>query len=499
MDPSHFNVFNFNAYRTSNLVKIEEFERFIIPYNASFIFIQEINVTNAIKVFSRSYQVFINLEPNSKDGIGIVSLIKKGISVSDCIIGKNGRIIGLKISNFQFWNVYPQSGSGFKNARELFFRETLCNYMMNWKDSSKYIFQIGDHNCIHRELDSLNNSRQHLQPALIKHMSIHGLSDDFTNVHGSETVMFSRISNVSKSRIDYLLSNTKQCSYFQYLDMKGLDHRAILARYDIPLIASKEKIPKDKFFPGWVIPRRLDSDQTFLRDAKALFRCINEDSVSSGEVLDPSFYWLKTKSAIISLAKERDCQLFKDENHALNILEGFYFSILNDIHNGLNCFQELDDIKNKMDLFYQERCKRKIECIWGIEIDDPTYDIHKLQNQRKFENQSRIKDLKIGDIFYRGSSDVVKAVQGKMLLEVSPFNDLNFDAPPSPEEAFFLAKLKSLVLSDDEKEELLSPTNQEEISYILEKEVDLDSSPGEDGITYRFIKLFWQWEDYLFI
>ena len=38
--------------------------------------------------------------------------------------------------NIQIWNVNPQSGSGFKKDRETFFRETLCNLMMNWKDQT---------------------------------------------------------------------------------------------------------------------------------------------------------------------------------------------------------------------------------------------------------------------------------------------------------------------------------------------------------------------------
>ena len=61
MDLSSFNVFNFNAYRTGNLGKIEQFERFFDFYSPSFVFIQEINITSALKVFSRSYQVFVNL------------------------------------------------------------------------------------------------------------------------------------------------------------------------------------------------------------------------------------------------------------------------------------------------------------------------------------------------------------------------------------------------------------------------------------------------------
>ena len=230
---------NCNASRRSNLNKIEFFVQFLESYNPFFVNIQEINIQSAIKVFSRNYQVIINLEMEANDGSVIVTLIKKGIQISDLIIGKNGRIIGVKVKNIKLWNVYPKSGSSFKNEREKFFREELCSLMMNWKDSTKYIFQTGDHNGTHRASDSMQNQAQHLQPALIKHMKINGLSDDFLNVHG-DIIMYSRITNVSSTRIDYILSNSKACYYFQYIDMlAGLDHKVALAKCDIQMESSK--------------------------------------------------------------------------------------------------------------------------------------------------------------------------------------------------------------------------------------------------------------------
>ena len=512
MDISSFNIFNFNAYRCRNLVKIETFSSFLDSYDPFFVCIQEIHVFSALKVFSNKFQVLVNFEMGSKDGVGIVTLIKNGFKISDSIISKNGRIIGVKMNNIQLWNVYPKSGSGFKKERETFFREDLCNLMMNWKDSTQYIFQSGDHNCIHRAEDSLHNSGQHMQAGLVKHMQIHGLSDDFLNVHGDDAIMYSRITNTSKTRIDYILSNTNACSYFQYVDMlAGLDHCAVIARYDIPIVVSKEFIPKDSFFSGWVISRCLEVDEVFMKQARFIFQSIKEESDSTGENLDPSileesnlsvrnldpsFYWLKSKTAITSLAKNRELELKKEVRLKIDVLNGFYSSILKDIQNGLNCFKELDDVKQQMDLIYQERSKTKVDKMRGLEIDDSTYDIHKLQNQKKFENQSRIKEIKIGDTLYKGTPDVVKAIEEKMKSELDPHNDVDFYAPPSPAEEFFLSKLKPLTLNQKEKEDLLGPTNQEEISFILNHEVDPDSSPGEDGITYRFIKRFWDWPEY---
>ena len=51
--------------------------------------------------------------------MGIATLVKKGYKILDSIIGLNGRIIGIRFGNMQIWNVYPKSGTGFKNEREI--------------------------------------------------------------------------------------------------------------------------------------------------------------------------------------------------------------------------------------------------------------------------------------------------------------------------------------------------------------------------------------------
>ena len=59
------------------LVKIRSFLNFINQYDPIFVSIQEINIASAVKIFSEKFQVLVNIEGGSKDGIGIVSLIKK--------------------------------------------------------------------------------------------------------------------------------------------------------------------------------------------------------------------------------------------------------------------------------------------------------------------------------------------------------------------------------------------------------------------------------------
>ena len=61
---------------------------------------------------------------------------------------------------------------------------------------------------------------------------------------------------------------------------------------------------------------------------------------------------------------------------------------------------------------------------------------------------------------------------------------------------YFLNSIPTYTWREEEIEELSGPIKEEEITHILENEVDLDSSPGEDGITYRVIKLFWRYNSY---
>ena len=133
----YFTIINFNAYRCRNQQKIREIHDFIDGYEPNIIGIQEIYIVTAMVEFSGRYQVYFNIENSSKDGIGIVTLVKHGIKVHDMIVGINGRILGLCIENAQIWNVYPKSGTAFKKEREKFFREELTELFIQWENKTK--------------------------------------------------------------------------------------------------------------------------------------------------------------------------------------------------------------------------------------------------------------------------------------------------------------------------------------------------------------------------
>ena len=75
-------------------------------------------------------------------------------------------------------------------------------------------------------------------------------------------------------------------------------------------------------------------------------------------------------------------------------------------------------------------------------------------------------EVKINDIIYEGSANVVGAIENKMREELYLYENKNFEAPVSEQEEAFLSQLSGIILSETEKEELLAPTKCEEITLL---------------------------------
>ena len=101
----------------------------------------------------------------------------------------------------------------------------------------------------------------------------------------------------------------------------------------------------------------------------------------------------------------------------------------------------------------------KVERMRCLEIDNHLYDLHKLQNQRKYENQTKLRTIKIGEVTYEGTENVVNAIEGKIKKELKCFDKKDFDAAPSDLEQFFLSKLNKVSLSEEEMKIFLGLPN----------------------------------------
>ena len=481
-----------NVHRIKSKEKIVELKSLLQKFNPSVVYIQEIGVMMAMEIFRSNYQVFVNLEEDAMDGdgIGIATIIKEGIDVRDIIIGSEGRTIGLKTGNAQFWNIYPKSGSGEKKWRENFFREVLPNMMTNWKDHTDFLSMGGDVNCTHRKKDSENNQEQHFQAGLRDFLSTFNLKDDYVRLHGEENpVRFSRITNRSKTRIDILTSTLDLCNSFRYWEpgLTGYDHKFGIAEYNIDMEVEKEFIPKERRHFSWAFPRELEVDELFLEKAKEICDTVQQE-IEAEEVeelqVDMTRKWNYMKKRFVKEAKTRSVELRREEDGRKNALRAFLYISMQKIEAGIDDFENFKRIRNELRLIWQKKTQRILEKNKTTEIEDHIYDIHKLEKQKKFENGSKIRKLNMEGNTYEGTLDILDAMESKIKREVEDF-ETDMDSEPTEEEVEFLMEMDCLSFSDEEKEEVIGPVAEKECEEIFKDQVNLDSSPGPDGCTYR--------------
>ena len=311
MASCNFKILSLNTRRIERIDKLTNIKHFCELYSPQIICFQEINIVTALRIFSAQYQVFVNY---SNDFIGTVTVVKKGIKVLDFILCETGRIIGIKLSNVQVWNIYAASGSHNKKAREIFFRETLPNLMTVWQGFNQHVYQLGYHNCTHRIEDSENIERQksHVQAGLIAQLELFSLKDELLRKKGKHVKgIYSRVTNVSKTRIDFIFSNSEKCIDFKYIDtdLLNLDHKAIFAEYDINIgYEQSARIPKERYFSGWVISKKLENDNIFLNEVRDIFDELikySRDLENKSVTIEWTYIWLVGKFQLIDIAKEK--------------------------------------------------------------------------------------------------------------------------------------------------------------------------------------------------
>ena len=225
------------------------------------------------------------------------------------------------------------------------------------------------------------------------------MKDELLNTKGNNVQgIYSRVTNVSKTRIDFILSNTNLCTQFEYLDTDylGLDHKAALATYNIKLgKENKEKIPKHSYFSGWVISKQLEFDDVFLKCTKEIFDDLMEDAEN---VKDWTYLWIVGKYQMIAMAKERERCIRKERLERKRTLQVFLRTLLRSIANGNDRWKEFNDTKDALIKISDKESEDAVDLLKFEHIKDHLYDVQKLKAQKRYENKGKINNLFIEGI-----------------------------------------------------------------------------------------------------
>ena len=160
------------------------------------------------------------------------------------------------------------------------------------------------------------------------------------------------------------------------------------------------------------------------------------------------------------------------------MLQGYLQLSMTKIQSVEDDFENFKRIREELRKIMKKRTERIIEKNKSVEIMDHTYDIHKVQRQKKYESNSEMRKLNIEGTTYEGTLDILKGMERKIKSEVEDHEEDHMDEP-SEEEMEFLMEMDCTEFSETEKEHIIGETTEDECEYILKEQVNLDSSPDQ--------------------
>ena len=264
----------------------------------------------------------------------------------------------------------------------------------------------------------------------------------------------------------------------------------ILCEYSIPVSVIHPK--HENFHFEWVVNNDLIQDEIFINGFKSYLLQIDNTLLGMGASLSPSYVWHIVKTRLIDWAKICHKQIVKEKREHYFLIMQYYQMALMDIRNGMDCKEELNQIIGELNNFYRNKVKAIINTAKYLEVKDDTFDIVKKQKEMKYVGGSKIEKIKIDNQVYNSDLEIIEQVEKKMREELEDDSKKGIEDGWNDEELDFLKYLPNLNLSNENLEAIVSDICEQEVADILSNEVDLDSSPGLDGITYRFIKFFWK-------
>ena len=236
--------------------------------------------------------------------------------------------------------------------------------------------------------------------------------------------------------------------------------------------------------------RELEQDENFIFEAEDACNIINAE-IEEDENADITEKWNFLKESFVAIAKRRTKELRKEENGRLEVLRAFMQLSMNKIERGVDDFENFKRIRMEIRKIWNKKTERILEKNKSVEIEDHVYDIHKLEKQKKYENGTHIRKLNIEGSKFEGTIQILEGLEQKIKREVEDF-DLNMDDEVTEKELDFLREMDVLRMTEAEKENVIGSVSEKECEEIFKHQVNLDSSPGPDGCTYRLFYLLFR-------
>ena len=426
----------------------------------------------------------------TKHSKGVCILIHPTMqSKIDCIFNSNtGRMVliamefnSLKLS---LCNVYAPNNQ----SEQLNFLQELNNVLMDKSELSTLIVG-GDWNCTLAKKDKVGGSDwkpSNYRNLLLTTMEAFDLVD-IQRVRHPQLRKYSYVSKALKlkSRIDFFLVAQNLTRFVKKSDIYpsvAPDHQAIYMS-----LLWRNETPRG---PGlWKFNNTLLDDDQYLANIRETY--VSACDMHSA-VKDKRLFWemlkMEFRSTTISYSKNKSKLTHVREEEVKSRLEELDRIICNNFNSpGIDpVLNEYDNLKAELQSIYEKKGRSAIfrsKCRWVEEGERPTKYFFNLE--KKNYNKKTITELHGEDGTTINNEkrilDSIEKYYSQLYKTINNLEQKDFDS--------FMEPLRISKLKTEDREEMEGPLSVEECKKTLDT-FEGDKTPGEDGFTVEFYKIF---------
>ena len=413
---------------------------------------------------------------------GVAILIRKDlpITIINIHVKGDGRAIAIRFTSHDFnyfcLNVYAPA----KNTKKESFYSSLCSWVKKLKKQNDIMLAGGDWNCVQNKKLDTNGMSYIYSPkkSFVKFQHCNNLVDVWRKFFPErKQFTWRQLSLNIHSRLDYWLVSKANVPFIYSLDIKPVlrcDHNAVTMKLQV---TTKKR---GKGF--WKLNNSLLKDETYKQGVRNIIKNIKIEYNS----FDYQFMWEMCKIKIREYSMKYASDVSKRRKKHISSIEKEYNQLCMKLDKD-QCPENIEKIsrlKREIDKWYEYQCKGayiRSRARWlefGEKSSKYFFQLEKTKGKKK--------EIDCVDINGKTVTDDVK-----ILNEIYDFyrklykkDDVNLDFKD------YISNLEFNVLSEEDAN-LCEGKLTENECWIALKSMNLNKSPGSDGLSVEFYKCFW--------
>ena len=287
------------------------------------------------------------------------------------------------------------------------------------------------------------------------------------------------------SRLDYWLISSAVYPYIKSVDIKPVincDHNAV---------SIKLKVKSKKRGKGyWKFNNSLLKDEVYKSNIQNIIRKVNTEF----KFFDKRMKWEMCKIKIKEFSMKYSIDVEKNRKKYIVNLENEYKELSKELDNNscTNNIEKIKNVKKKIDKWYEHQCKGafvRSRARW-LEFGEKSTKYF-LQLEKAKGKKKEVDCLEVNGQIIKDEDKIMSCIQ---LF----YTKLYEKSKATCDFQNYISDIKLNVLSDDDAILCEGKLTENECLEAL-KAMNLNKSPGSDGLSVEFYRCFWQYIKHMVI